>query len=175
MSELNIAFGTIVVDDATPAVWQKTSTTDNSAFNLLAGATITGNISVTGNVSAGGSILSSSPTGGVGYKAGAGGAVTQITSNATGVTLDTVTGQITTVAVTTAAGVSFVFSVTNTSALATDAVAVSTTYAGAGTPVVSVIAQAAGSFSIVVHNIHATAALNAAVVINFALIRGSND
>lgn len=35
MSELNIAQGTLVLDFSTPALWQKTSTTDNSGFNNL--------------------------------------------------------------------------------------------------------------------------------------------
>jgi len=40
-------------------------------------------------------ILTSKPTGGIGYATGAGGAVTQITSRTTGVTLNTVSGDIT--------------------------------------------------------------------------------
>lgn len=36
LAELNIQKGTLVLDTSTPAIYQKTSTTDNSAFNLLA-------------------------------------------------------------------------------------------------------------------------------------------
>lgn len=179
MSELNILQGTVVFDFSTPSVWQKTSTTDNSAFNLLAGNTITGSISVTGNVTAGGnvaaagSILSSSPSAGVGYKIGAGGAVTQITSNVTGVTLNKITGQITTVALSLAAGASAVFTVTNAECAAVDVPVVSSVYAGTGTLVVSTKNVTAGTFDITLQNIHATAALNALAVINFALIKGA--
>lgn len=53
MSELNIQQGTLVIDTTTPAIYQKTSTTDNSAFNLLAaatGATLTNAVLVTPTV-----------------------------------------------------------------------------------------------------------------------------
>lgn len=38
ITELNIPFGALVIDNVTPALWQKTSTTDNSAFNQLSQA-----------------------------------------------------------------------------------------------------------------------------------------
>lgn len=119
------------------------------------------------------SSLSAVPTsGGVGYKTGAGGAVTQITSASTGVTLNKITGQITTVALSTAAGAEEAFVLTNSQIAATDVVAVSTTYAGAGTPVVSVKGVAAGSCTLVITNLHASAALDAVLVANFAIIKG---
>ena len=102
---------------------------------------------------------------GLGYGIGAGGAVTQATNSSTGVTLNKVSGQITTVALTTAAGAEEVFTVTNTCVAATDVIVVSTTYAGAGTILVATKAVAAGSFNIVISNLHASAALNAAAVI----------
>lgn len=102
-----------------------------------------------------------------------GGAVTQITSASTGVTLSKMTGQITTVALTTAAAAEEEFTVTNTLVAATDVVAVSTTYAGAGTPIVSVKGTAAGSFKIVITNVHASAALNAVLVVNFVVLKGA--
>lgn len=112
-----------------------------------------------------------SPTAVIGYSTGAGGAVTQITSSSTGVTLSKPAGQITTVALTTAAGAEEEFTVTNTLVAATDVVVVSTTYAGAGTPAVTVKGTAAGSFKIVVTNLHASNALNAVIVINFAIVK----
>lgn len=115
--------------------------------------------------------LSNSPTQGVGYATGAGGAVTQITSSSTGVTLSKVCGQITTVALTTAAGAEEQFTVTNTNVAATDVVVVSTTYAGAGTIQVTTAKVTAGAFDIVIANLHATNALNAVCVINFAIIK----
>lgn len=115
--------------------------------------------------------LSTSPTQGIGYATGAGGAVTQITSSSTGVTLSKICGQITTVALTTAAGAEEQFTVTNTNVAATDVVVVSTTYAGAGTIQVTTAKVTAGAFDIVIANLHATNALNAVCVINFAVIK----
>jgi hypothetical protein len=109
--------------------------------------------------------------GGIGYATGAGGAVTQLTSASTGVTLDKLCGQITTVALTTAAAAEEVFTVTNSMVDANDVVTVSTTYAGAGTPAVSVKGVAAGSFVVVITNLHASAALDAVLVVNFAVIK----
>ena len=82
----------------------------------------------------------------VGYRTGAGGAVTQITSAATGVELNKACGQITTFALTTAGAAEEVFTVTNSEVAATDVVVVSTTYAGGGTPMVSTKGVAAGSW-----------------------------
>lgn len=115
-----------------------------------------------------------SPTGELGFDTGAGGAVTQITSAATGVTLSKPTGQITTVALTTAAAAEEEFIVTNTLVEATDIIVLSTTYAGAGTPILAVKAVGAGVFTIVITNVHAANALNALMVINFAVIKGAS-
>lgn len=114
---------------------------------------------------------STNSTSGVGYTTGAGGAVTQITNASTGVTLDKVCGQITTVALTTAAAAEEVFVVTNSTVAATDCIALGTTYAGAGTPAVTVKGVAAGSFSVVITNLHASAALDAVLIVNFAVIK----
>lgn len=125
-----------------------------------------------GLVKSKGGVHANGATGLVGYGAGAGGAVTQITSITTGVTLSKPTGQITTVAATTAAAAEETFTVTNTLVAATDVVVISTTYAGAGTPMVYCKKVAAGSFDITIANLHATAALDALLVINFAVIKG---
>jgi hypothetical protein len=110
---------------------------------------------------------------GIGYVTGEGGAVTQITDATTGVTINKLTGQITTVALTTAAAAEERFTVTNSAVAASDVPVVSTTYAGAGTPAVVVTKVAAGAFDIVITNLHASAALNAVMVINFAVIKGA--
>lgn len=107
----------------------------------------------------------------IGYETGAGGAVTQITDATTGVTLSKPCGQITTVALTTAAAAEERFTVTNTLVAATDCIVLSTTYDGAGTPVLAVQKVAAGAFDIVITNVHAANAFNAVMVINFALIK----
>lgn len=98
-----------------------------------------------------------------------GGAVTQITTAATGVTLNSLRGQITTVALTTAAAAEEGFTVTNSKVAATDVVSLSTTYDGGGTPMLGVKAVAAGSFKVVITNLHASAALDAAMTINFVV------
>lgn len=105
---------------------------------------------------------------------GIGGAVTQITSSATAVTLNTLRGQVTTVALTTAAAAEEEFTLTNSQIAATDIISLSTTYTGAGTPILSVKAVAAGSCKIVVSNVHGSNALNALMVINFAVIKGAS-
>lgn len=106
---------------------------------------------------------------------GDGGKVTQATNASTGVTLSKRVGQITTVALTTAAGAEETFTVTNTTVEAQDIIAVSTTYDGAGTPAVSVRAVANGSFKIVITNLHASSALDAALTINFRVLKGATD
>lgn len=124
------------------------------------------------NLMPAGLLVNKTGGGGLGYATGAGGAVTQITSAATGVTLDKYCGQITTVALTTAAAAEESFTVTNSKVDANDVVVVSTTYAGAGTPIVAVKGVGAGSFVIVITNLHAANALDALMVINFAVIKG---
>lgn len=118
-----------------------------------------------------GGLVSTSTTQGIGYATGAGGAVTQTTSSSTGVTVATPTGQITTVALTTAAGAEERFTVTCSAVAATDVVALSSTYNGAGLPAFSVINVTAGTFDIVITNLHASNAFNAACVINYAVIK----
>lgn len=106
-----------------------------------------------------------------GFSSGSGGSVTQITSASTGVTLSTKCGKITTVALTTAAAAEEGFTVTNTKVALTSVVAVNVTgYAGAGTPLAFVKTVAAGSFAMGITNLHASAALDAAVAINFVVL-----
>ena len=114
---------------------------------------------------------SSHATTGIGYSTGAGGAVTQITNSATAVTLDKVCGQITTVALTTAAAAEEAFVCNNTTVDANDVVVVSTTYAGAGKPIVFITDVGAGVFTVNITNVHAANALDAVLVINFAVIK----
>lgn len=107
---------------------------------------------------------------GLGYGTGAGGAVTQITTSATAVTLNKYCGQITTVALTTAGAAEEAFVVNNTKVDANDVIAVSTTYAGAGKPIVSVTNVGANVFTLNITNVSASA-LDAVLVINFAVIK----
>lgn len=112
-------------------------------------------------------------TTGIGYKTGVGGAVTQITTISTGVTLNKLCGTITTVSSTLAAGAEADFIVTNSTVAATDLVIVNikSTTSG-GTPIAVVAAVAAGSFTVRLSNLHASAALDNTLVISFAVIKG---
>jgi len=131
-------------------------------------------VNVTGVLNSTGAFRSASATTANGYATGAGGAVTQDTSAATGVALSKPTGVITTVALTTVAGAEEQFIVTNTLVAATDIISLSTTYGGAGTPLLSVRAVGANVFTITISNAHAANAFNAVMVINFAIIKGVN-
>jgi hypothetical protein len=111
-------------------------------------ATITNNWSLgtNGNLLSQGSLVSSSPSGGVGYFIGAGSTVTQITSRTTGVTINNVCGAITLVS---AAGTTTwqSFTVTNSRVTATDVIIVNQ---GTGTDLYQIFITnvAAGSFQI---------------------------
>lgn len=111
-------------------------------------ATITNNWSLgtNGNLLCQGSLVSSSPSGGVGYFIGAGSTVTQITSRTTGVTINNVCGAITLVS---AAGTTTwqSFTVTNSRVTATDVIIVNQ---GTGTDLYQIFITnvAAGSFQI---------------------------
>lgn len=164
--------GSIVLDTTTPALWQKTSLNDNSAFNqLTVGAS--GALTPTSVVTTG-ALETSSPSAGFGFVTGAGGTVTQASSITTGVTLSKNSGQIVTVSSTLAAAASAVFVVTNTLVAATDVVTVGvSTYGGTtGVPVAWVNAIGSGSFAIVLFNVHASAALNGTVTLNVNLVKG---
>lgn len=115
-------------------------------------------------------LLQSSPSSAMGYSTGAGGAVTQLVDATTAVTLDKPCGQITTVALTTAGAAEEVFVVNNALVDANDVIAVSTTYAGQGKPIVFVTNVGAGSFRINITNVSASA-LDAVLVINFVVIK----
>ena len=108
----------------------------------------------------------------MGYGTGAGGAVTQITSKATGVTLNTLCGQITTNNAALAANSRVSFTVTNSAVAATDVVLPSiasgiSTGANYG---FWVDAVAAGSFRISILN-NTAGSLSEAIVFNFAVIK----
>lgn len=108
---------------------------------------------------------------------GAGGVVTQATNRTTGVTLNSLTGTITTNNASLAAENAAVFVVTNSKVAATDVVLVSQqSGSNSGNTDVTVVATAAGSFSIAVinNNVAAGTAETGAILINFAVLRGSN-
>ena len=120
------------------------------------------------------SVLSSSSSAGIGYAAGAGAAATQITSRTTGVTVNAISGQITTDTSSLAGLASAKFTVTNTSVAIGDVVIVSIqSGSNGGNTVASVTTVAAGSFQMNVANGNAAAgtAETGAIIINFAVIK----
>lgn len=122
----------------------------------------------------GGTPVLTASAGGIGVPTGAGGSVTQATSISTGVALNTIAGKITTVSSTLAAAAEATFTVTNSKVAATDVVVVSTTYGGAGTPLVFCSQVAAGTFNITITNLHAANALDNVLVINFIVLKGAS-
>lgn len=112
-------------------------------------------------------------TGGLGYGAGAGGAVTQLTSKVTGVTLNTPTGQITMNGAALAAAATACFTLTNSTIAATDVVNTNiASGATSGAYTLQVEAVAAGSARMCLNN-RSGGSLSEAAVINFAVIKGS--
>lgn len=117
---------------------------------------------------------SSSATEGIGYETGAGGSITQQTSRTTSVTLNTITGTITTSSASLAAEATADFVVTNSTVAIGDTIILSMqSGSNSGGTLVNVIAVAAGSFSIRVHNGNAAlgTAETGAIIINYAVIK----
>jgi len=113
-------------------------------------------------------VIASTGTAGVGYATGAGGAVTQITSRTTGVTLNKTTGEITLFS---AAGttVAATFTVTNSTVAATDVIILNQK-SGTDLYDLMVTAVAAGSFNITFRTTGGTT--TETPVFNFAVIKG---
>jgi hypothetical protein len=121
-----------------------------------------------------GKILLAQSKGGVGYGTGSGGAITQATNRTTGVTLNTINGQITTNNASLAAEAAAEFTVTNSQVEIGDVVVVAQqSGSNGGNTDVFVSAVAAGSFKINVANNNAAAgtAETGAIIINFAVIK----
>ncbi|CAL8981878.1 hypothetical protein RHODGE_RHODGE_03971 [Rhodoplanes serenus] len=119
-----------------------------------------------------GSLKSSSAIAGIGYATGAGGAVTQVTSKSTGVTLNKVSGEITLNNAALAAGTTVGFTMTNSAIAAADLVAVAIkSGATANSYTVTVTAVAAGSCRIELRNTSG-GSLSEAVVLSFVVIKG---
>jgi hypothetical protein len=110
-----------------------------------------------------------------GYTTGAGGTVTQLTNKSTGVTLNTLSGRITTHNAALAAAAEVTFVVTNNQVAATDVPVVAIASGGtAGSYATVVSAVGSGSFSISLSNLSG-GSLSQAVVINFAVIKGATS
>ncbi len=117
-------------------------------------------------------VVSTNPTGGVGYATGAGGAVTQATNRTTAVTLNKACGQITTQSTSLAAQTSAAFTVNNSVVAIGDVIALSIQSGPTGgKTIATVTAVAAGSFQINLFNTDASVADTGAAIINFAVIK----
>jgi hypothetical protein len=119
-----------------------------------------------------GGLLSMGGTG-VGYGAGAGGTVTQLTSKATTVVLNKLSGTVTTHNAALAAGAIVSFTVTNSTMTATDVVVVNHSSGGTiGAYTVMPNTPSAGSFRLTLRN-NTAGSLGEALVLRFTIIRGS--
>lgn len=145
--------------------------TDNTGDIGASGATRPRSAYIGTNITAGAFIKSTSATAGIGYATGAGGTVSQATDRTTGVTLNTITGQITTQATSLAALATVTFTVTNSAVAATDTIILSMVSGDIDT-IARVTAVAAGSFNISLYNSHPINADTTAMVINFSVIKG---
>jgi hypothetical protein len=117
---------------------------------------------------------------GLGYRAGVGvgSTVTQLTNRTTGVTINALSGAITTHNASLAAEATADFVVTNSKVELNDVVLVSIrSGSNGGGTLVSVSAVAAGSFSIRVHNgnVAAGTAETGAIIINFVIVKGASS
>jgi hypothetical protein len=113
-------------------------------------------------------------TGPFGYAAGSGGAVTQATNRTTGVTINKLSGTITTNNTSLAAEAAAKFTVTNSTVAIGDVVLVAQQSGAVGVMTdVVVVAVAAGSFDISVMNGNAAAgtAETGAILINFIVVK----
>jgi hypothetical protein len=120
-------------------------------------------------------LTSSSPTGGIGYIAGAGGTVTQLTSKATGVTLNTVSGEITTSDAQLNGDATVSFTLTNSAIADTDVMIINHVSGGTVGRYVFNAACANGSAAITIRNVTAGAGGNqsAALVLRYVVIKGA--
>jgi hypothetical protein len=127
-----------------------------------------------GSIQASGSIKSSSSSAGIGYVTGAGSTVTQITSKSTAVTLNAITGQITMHNESMATGTHRTFTLNNSTIAATDVVILNIKgSATANAYFYGVDSVGAGTCTIHIYN-STGGSLGEAVVLQFAVIKGSN-
>lgn len=121
-------------------------------------------------MSVAGGLASSSPTAGIGYGTGAGGADTQGVSKATTVVLDTITGQITMNAAALNAATIVSFTLTNAAIAAGDHVLVQHVSAGTVGAYGCTAVAAAGSATVYVRN-NTAGALSEAIVLKYSVLK----
>lgn len=154
--------------------------------NTLAAGTLdaTGNFAVntnkltvaaaSGNIASAGSVLSSSPSGGIGYAAGAGGTVVQATSKATGVTLNTAVGTITMNGAALNTGTIVSFLLTNSTIAGTDLLLINHINTGTLGGYTINGRCGVGTASIDVRN-NTGGSLSEALILQFAVFKGANS
>lgn len=159
-------------DAANGARFEGGGTTYDVSFGNKNGTTALRVPTGTTNVEVVGTVTSVSATGGIGYGTGAGGAVTQATSKATGVTLNKATGAITMNGAALAAAAVVEFTVTNSAVAATDTINLNLASGAAASTAYRyrISAVAAGSFKICVEN-RSAGSLSEALVLNFAVVK----
>lgn len=168
--------------------------TSGTAANVTTNANLTGDVTSVGNattikssvslttpninvatatsLAASGALTSSSASAGIGYSTGSGLSVVQATNKTTGVTINSVTGTITTVNSAMAAAAEIKFTVSDSRVAATDLIILNIKSGGtSGAYLITVGAVTAGSFDVVLSNASA-GSLSEAVVISFAVIKG---
>jgi hypothetical protein len=97
------------------------------------------------------------------------------TATGNSVTVNNGSGIVTTAALSTAAGGTQAITIANSRIVAGDAVLATVDPNGStGTPVVANVAVTAGQAVVTIQNIHASAALNAAVKVYFIVLKGGN-
>lgn len=140
-----------------------TGTTAHTGAVTLTGG-VTGAVAATGNISTSG--------GSIGYSTGTGSTVTQATSKSTGVTINSLCGQITMNAASLAAGAEATFAVTNSQVTTTDVIILNIASGGTSNSYLAgVTFVGSGNFNITLTNLSG-GALAEAVVLNFAVIKG---
>lgn len=154
VSILTLSTGKVLLAD--------TATTATTATNVTGSAVVTGAIS------------SSSPAAGIGYATGAGGTVTQITSITTPVTLNKITGQITTVIAAIAADTIQSFTLNNNNITINDTIIVNFNN---NYPRVILDCYISGSGTAVIrlNNPFATISASDIFYINFSIIKGATS
>lgn len=145
---------------------------NESKATMFSSPAFTGTASAA-NIAATGNILSSG--GGIGYTTGNGGSVTQSGNKGTAVTINKLSGVITTTSAALAAGAEVSFNVNNSTVALTDVVQVSIQGGGtAGSYSVGVTATGAGFFTVTLSNL-STGSLSQAVVINFIVLKAVSN
>lgn len=168
------AGGSIVIGSGGYGLSLAPSSGHNIYFGTGAGAAVAGSF-VGNNFTANGSILSPSATGGIGYTTGAGGTVVQATNKATSVTLNKLTGAITTSNAALAGNTVVSFQVV-LSAMGSNDTIITTLKSGAATPGTYEIwasETGGGAFNMNIRNITG-GSLSEALVINYVVLKGSN-